>query len=123
MILKACSISKKINIISCDNIEQNSSNFKKAFKIFCKKKNKKLYNKIDKYLIFSNSMVDRITPGSNYITKNIIKKKFGYTDNCHVESENHIEWIVSKNKRINLPPLHKVGVKYVSNISDYQEMK
>ena len=123
-ILKNCINTKiKITVISCDNIENNSQNLRNSFKIFCSKKNIKFVKDIDKYLIFCNSMVDRITPKYNNKTKKEIKSQFNYNDNCHVESENFISWIIQQNKKTDLPPLEKVGVKFVKNISSYQEMK
>ena len=123
-ILKSCIESKKkITVISCDNIENNSQNLRNSFKIFCNEKNSKFIKHIDKYLIFCNSMVDRITPKYNSKTKKEIVNKFKYNDNCHVESEDYISWIIQRNKKANLPPLEKVGVKFVKNISSYQEMK
>ncbi len=123
-ILENCiNSNKKITIISCDNINDNSQSLKKAFKIFCKKKNNKYIKYINKYLIFCNCMVDRITPKYNVKAKKEINKNFKYVDNCHVESENFISWIIQQNNKVSLPPLKKVGVKFVKDISKYQEMK
>ena len=123
-ILENCINSKKkITIISCDNIENNSQNLRNSFKQFCNKKNTRFVKHIDNYLIFCNSMVDRITPKYSNKTKKEIKNLFNYNDNCHVESEHFISWIIQQNKKADLPPLEKVGVKFVKNISNYQEMK
>lgn len=124
LILKNCiKANKKITVISCDNIENNSESLKDCFKIFCNKKDKNVVKKINKHLIFCNSMVDRITPRYNKQTKIEIKKKYKLDDNCHVESEEYISWIIEKKKNSSLPPLRKVGVKFVKKISHFQEMK
>ena len=65
-------------------------------------------------------MVDRITPKYNVKAKKEINKNFKYVDNCHVESENFISWIIQQNNKVSLPPLKKVGVKFVKDISKYQ---
>ncbi len=123
-ILENCILyKKKITIISCDNIENNSESFRKSFKIFCKKKKSKYKSYVDKHFIFCNSMVDRITPKYSLKTKKEILKEFKYNDKCHVESEKYISWIIQKKEKMQVPNLGKVGVKFVNNISDYQNMK
>ena len=68
-------------------------------------------------------MVDRITPKYNPRTKKEILNEFNYIDKCHVESENYISWIIQKKEKMQVPDLRNVGVKFVKNISDYQDMK
>lgn len=114
---------KKIFVISCDNLDNNSKNFKKNFKLFLSKKNKRLVKQVNKKFSFLNSMVDRITPKQNNRLNAEIFKKFKIKEKYAIESEDYCNWIIENKNKYIIKNYKLKNVKFVKKIKNYQHMK
>jgi len=114
---------KSFTIMSCDNIANNGEKLSKYFFEFCQLRKSPLVNWVEDNINFPNSMVDRITPKYNFDNTQYLENSFDYVDNCVVESEEFIQWIIEDKIQNNFPDLTKVGVDIVKNVEPYQEMK
>ena len=119
MLIFSKNYKKKIPIISCDNLDSNSLNFKKNLKVFIKKKDRKLLKLIDKNFIFLNSMVDRITPKQNLKASQRKKNNLDFI----IEAEEYCNWIIETKRKYLIPGYKLNGIKFVKKIKDYQYMK
>jgi len=111
-----------INILSCDNISNNGEMLSKLFLQFCEIKNKALSSWIIDHVFFPNTMVDRITPKHNIDNVEYLENKYNYIDNCVIESEPYIQWIIEENN-CDLLNIYDLDVEIVKDVKPYQEMK
>ena len=68
-------------------------------------------------------LIHRITPKYNFDNTQYLENSFDYVDNCVVESEEFVQWIIEDKIQNNFPDLTKFGVDIVKNVEDYQEIK
>jgi len=111
-------------LLSCDNILGNGHILKLALLSFLESYDNRLKSWVEENVSFPNSMIDRITPVPNEADKTEFFAKYGVYDNCLVVSEDYFQWIIEKELGdTNFPPLEKVGVEFVSDVSQYEIMK
>ncbi|MGB5236302.1 MAG: mannitol dehydrogenase family protein [Flavobacteriaceae bacterium] len=110
-------------ILSCDNIQHNGDMIRKMVLDFAKKQNTELAKWIEKKVGFPNSMVDRITPGTSSEIIDYLKKEHNLEDEWPVVCEPFIQWVVEDNFSNDRPPLEKLGVQLVPDVTPYEKMK
>ncbi|NKI31739.1 mannitol dehydrogenase family protein [Croceivirga thetidis] len=110
-------------IMSCDNIQHNGTIARKMLLAFAKKQDSELADWIEKEVAFPNSMVDRITPVTTQEVISDLKDVHNLEDQWPVVCEPFIQWVVEDNFSNGRPPLEKVGVQFVSDVTPYEKMK
>lgn len=110
-------------IMSCDNIQHNGDMTRKMVLAFAKKQDLELSNWIEKEVRFPNTMVDRITPITTPEITKYLKNKYDLEDEFPVACEPFIQWVVEDNFSNGRPPLEKVGVQFVPDVTPYEKMK
>lgn len=110
-------------IMSCDNIQHNGAIARKMVLAFAKKQDPELAGWIEKEVAFPNSMVDRITPVTSQKVISDLKEQHNLEDKWPVTCEPFIQWVVEDNFSNGRPPLEKVGVQFVSDVTPYEKMK
>lgn len=113
-----------LTLLSCDNIIGNGKVLEHAVLSFLGAFDVDLKKWAQRQLQFPNSMVDRITPTPNEHDKNAFQQQYGFRDNCLVVAEDYFQWVIEKPVGDpNFPPLGKIGVEFVQDVSVYEEMK
>lgn len=110
-------------ILSCDNIQHNGDMLRKMLLAFSKKQDIKIANWIAKEVGFPNTMVDRITPVTTPEDTSYLKNTHQITDEWCVVCEPFIQWVVEDNFSNGRPPLEKLGVLFVPDVTPYEKMK
>ena len=110
-------------ILSCDNIQHNGDVACKMVLAFAKKQDAELANWIEKEVDFPNTMVDRITPVTTSEVTNYLKNTHGVIDEWCVVCEPFIQWVIEDNFSNGRPPLEKLGVQFVPDVTPYEKMK
>ena len=110
-------------ILSCDNIQHNGDMLRKMLLAFAKKQDIKIANWIAKEVGFPNTMVDRITPVTTPEVTSYLKNTHQITDEWCVVCEPFIQWVVEDNFSNGRPPLEKLGVQFVPDVTPYEKMK
>lgn len=110
-------------VLSCDNIQHNGNMARNMVLAFTKKQDPELANWIAKEVAFPNSMVDRITPVTTAETIHHIKERFGVEDEWPVVCEPFIQWVIEDTFCNGRPPLEKLGVQFVPDVTPYEKMK
>lgn len=110
-------------ILSCDNIQHNGDMLRKMLLTFAKKQDMKLAEWIEKEVGFPNSMVDRITPVTSPEITSYLQNTHHITDEWCVVCEPFIQWVIEDNFSNGRPPLEKLGVQFVPDVSPYEKMK
>ena len=90
---------------------------------FVKKKNPSLYNWIKNEVRFPNSMVDRITPVTPQSSIDFLNTKHQLKDAWPIVCEPYIQWVIEDNFSNGRPPLEKLGVQFVPDVTPYEKMK
>lgn len=110
-------------ILSCDNIQHNGDVTRKMVLAFTYEQDAELAAWIEKEVSFPNTMVDRITPVTTAETTAYLKSKYDLEDEWCVVCEPFIQWVVEDKFSNGRPPLEKLGVQFVSDVTPYEKMK
>jgi len=110
-------------ILSCDNIQHNGDVARQMLLAFAERQNPELAQWIQENVTFPNSMVDRITPVTKPADISYLKETYQLEDGWPVISEPFIQWVIEDNFCNGRPPLEKLGVQFVPNVSPYEKMK
>ncbi|MBO0331139.1 mannitol dehydrogenase family protein [[Muricauda] lutisoli] len=110
-------------ILSCDNIQHNGHIAREMVLSFAKKQDAKLAEWIAEEVSFPNTMVDRITPVTTPEVIEYLKTNYELKDEWPVVCEPFIQWVVEDDFCNGRPPLEKVGVQIVSDVTPYETMK
>ena len=110
-------------IVSCDNIEGNGEVARHAFTTYAERVHPGLGDWIAEHTSFPNSMVDRITPVTTPEVVAVVKDEFGVDDQWPVVAEPFTSWVLEDDFADGRPPLERVGVLMVDDVTPYELMK
>ena len=115
--------SPAFTILSCDNIQHNGDVARKMLLSFVQKQDPALYKWIETEVCFPNSMVDRITPVTPKSSIEFLKNKYQLKDDWPIVCEPYIQWVIEDDFSCGRPPLAKLGVQFVPDVTPYEKMK
>jgi mannitol 2-dehydrogenase len=110
-------------VMSCDNIPHNGRVTSDGVVGLARLIDEDLADWVSEHVAFPNSMVDRITPATSERERAILAKEFGVEDNWPVFCEPFRQWVLEDKFTDGRPPLEKVGVQFVPDVSPYELMK
>lgn len=110
-------------VMSCDNIPHNGRVTSDGVVGLARLIDEDLADWVGEHVAFPNSMVDRITPATSERERAILAKEFGVEDNWPVFCEPFRQWVLEDRFTDGRPPLEKVGVQFVPDVSPYELMK
>ena len=110
-------------ILSCDNIQHNGDIARKMLLSFVQKQDPSLFNWIENEVRFPNSMVDRITPVTPKSSIEFLRNKYQLKDDWPIVCEPYIQWVIEDDFSNGRPPLEKLGVQFVPDVTPYEKMK
>ncbi len=110
-------------VLSCDNIQHNGDMARKMLLTFAQKQDPELAEWIEKEVRFPNTMVDRITPVTTPAAMTHLQHTYDLIDEWPVVCEPFIQWVVEDKFANGRPPLERVGVQFVADVSPYEKMK
>ena len=112
-----------LTVLSCDNIQHNGDMLRRMVLAFAKKQNSELADWVEKKVSFPNTMVDRITPVTPSEIMDNLKKAYDLEDKWPVVCEPFIQWVIEDEFSNERPPLERLGVQFVSDVTPYEKMK
>lgn len=110
-------------ILSCDNIQHNGDVARDMLLAFAEKKDPSLFAWIKNEVSFPNSMVDRITPVTSKSSIEFLHTAYKLQDEWPVVCEPYIQWVIEDDFSNGRPPLEKLGVQFVPDVTPYEKMK
>jgi mannitol 2-dehydrogenase len=110
-------------IVSCDNIEGNGDVARHAFTSYADRVHPGLGDWMGTHTRFPNSMVDRITPVTTPDVVAVVENEFGVADQWPVAAEPFTSWVLEDDFSDGRPPLEKVDVLMVDDVTPYELMK
>lgn len=110
-------------IMSCDNLQGNGRVARTAVTSFARLRDDALANWIETHVAFPNAMVDRITPQTTDADRALVGDVFGIADNWPVVTEPFRQWVLEDEFPTGRPPLERVGVQVVTDVTPYETMK
>jgi mannitol 2-dehydrogenase len=110
-------------LLSCDNIQHNGDVARKMLLAFAHRQDPKLAIWMAMAMGFPNSMVDRITPVTSQAEISYLRQNHQLKDEWPVVCEPFIQWVVEDKFTCGRPPLEKVGVQFVPDVTPYEKMK
>ncbi len=112
-----------LTVLSCDNIQHNGDMAREMLLAFAHKQNPELAHWIEKNISFPNTMVDRITPVTSSEINDYLKEEYDLEDEWPVVCEPFVQWVVEDEFSKGRPPLEKLGVHFVPDVTPYEKMK
>ncbi|MEA2362628.1 MAG: mannitol 2-dehydrogenase [Thermoleophilaceae bacterium] len=106
-------------VLSCDNLPGNGAVARAAVVSHAERADDGLARWIDEHVAFPNSMVDRITPRTTLADREKVARDFGVLDRWPVVTEPYSQWVVEDRFCNRRPPLDRVGVQFVSDVTPY----
>ena len=110
-------------VLSCDNIQHNGAVARQMLLTFAEKQDAELAKWIATNVTFPNTMVDRITPVTTSTDITFLENKYDIKDEWPVVCEPFIQWVVEDKFVNGRPPLEKLGVQFVPDVTPYEKMK
>ncbi|MEQ5801543.1 mannitol dehydrogenase family protein [Halomonas sp. H10-9-1] len=110
-------------VLSCDNLPGNGDVARHAVTGMAERLDPDLAAWIMGEVAFPNSMVDCITPRTTERERALVSQRFGIEDAAPVVCEPFRQWVVEDRFCAGRPPLEKVGVELVDDVSHYETMK
>jgi mannitol 2-dehydrogenase len=110
-------------VLSCDNMPDNGAATRTAVLGFAAAREECLAAWIDAHASFPASMVDRITPETDGAARDLVADQFGVRDRSPVITEPFRQWVIEDRFANGRPPLDKVGVQFVDDVTPYKLMK
>lgn len=109
-------------VMCCDNIPHNGKVTREAVVETARLSDPALADWIAADVAFPNGMVDRITPATSDRERALIRE-MGVDDASPVFCEDFIQWVLEDNFPAGRPPLEKVGVEFVEDVTPWELMK
>ncbi len=110
-------------VLSCDNIQHNGEVTRKMLLSFAGRRDEALAQWIENEVCFPNTMVDRITPATTSTDIDYLRDTYGIQDEWPVTCEPFTQWVIEDNFSNGRPPLEKLGVQFVPDVTPYEKMK
>ena len=112
-----------MTVLSCDNIQHNGDVVRSAVLAYATALDPDLAVWIDAAVTFPNAMVDRITPRPTIDAAIALHRETGIADAAPLICEPFRQWALEDAFAGDRPPLERVGVQMVSDVSIYEHMK
>jgi mannitol 2-dehydrogenase len=110
-------------VMSCDNIQGNGTVAHEMITAFATLRDAELGAWIGEQVAFPNSMVDRITPVTTDVDRELVARKYGIADGWPVVCEPFIQWALEDHFPQGRPAFEQVGVQVVDDVGPYELMK
>jgi mannitol 2-dehydrogenase len=110
-------------VLCCDNIPGDTQAARVALVSFAALKDPGLARWIDTHVAFPSTMVDRITPRTSNSDRKFVEQTFGIADKWPVVTEPYCQWVIEDSFSNGRPPLDRVGVEFVADVSDHKLIK
>lgn len=110
-------------VLSCDNLADSGAAACRALLERAAERDETLARWIFRNVTFPDTMVDRITPGTDDALRVHLATSFGVHDRAPVAAEPFRQWVVQDAFCQGRPPLEDVGVQVVSDVTPYKLIK
>ncbi|AEH08938.1 Mannitol 2-dehydrogenase [Candidatus Protofrankia datiscae] len=114
-------------VLSCDNLDDSGAATRLAVLEFTglldAQTGEDLTSWVRENVTFPNGMVDRITPTTSPELRDQIEGEFGVPDRWPVVTEPFRQWVVEDDFCTERPPLERVGVQVVDDVTPWKVMK
>jgi mannitol 2-dehydrogenase len=110
-------------VLSCDNLPGNGDVTRRSVVGLAERIDPDLAAWIMREVTFPNSMVDCITPRTTARERALMSRRFGIEDAAPVVCEPFRQWVVEDRFCAGRPPLEKVGVQLVEDVTSHETMK
>lgn len=112
-----------VTLMSCDNIQGNGALLKRHLTAFAERRDPRLTAWIESHCAFPNSMVDRITPGTNDGDRAMVRNDLGIDDQWPVMTESFTQWVLEDHFVAGRPAWEKCGVQFTHDVAAYEKIK
>ena len=123
-LIKRCTNqSSPLTILCCDNMHAGGEHLLSGVQILLERHSPETLSWVKANVVFSSSMVDRVTPATNQQLKDQVAEQLGVFDAAPVAAEPFIQWIIENRFAGVHPPFDRAGALFVDDIAPYERIK
>lgn len=110
-------------VLCCDNVPHNGDVTRGVVAGLARLSDPALADWIEAHVAFPNAMVDRIAPAVNDAVRAYVATRFGIKDAAPMPCEPFRQWVIEDRFSAGRPPLERVGVTFVDDVTPFELMK
>ena len=110
-------------VLSCDNLQHNGDVARAMLLAFAGLRDPGLAAWLAQHGAFPNSMVDRITPATQDVHRDLLRAQFGLSDAWPVVTESFSQWVIEDRFPLGRPAWELVGAQMTTDVAPYEKMK
>ncbi|GGP78259.1 mannitol dehydrogenase family protein [Saccharothrix coeruleofusca] len=110
-------------VLSCDNLPDSAAVTREAVLELARRHAPELAAWVEQRVTFPGSMVDRITPATTPLDREVVQRDFGVGDRWPVITEPFRQWVIEDAFCNDRPPLDRVGARFVPDVAPYKLIK
>ncbi len=110
-------------VMSCDNLPGNGEVTRNAVLGLARLQDPELAKWVEAEVAFPNGMVDRITPATSSLERQVLTQHYGVQDHWPVFCEPFRQWVLQDHFPNGRPPLEDVGVTFTDHVEAFEMMK
>jgi fructuronate reductase len=114
---------KPVTVVCCDNLSSNGAKLRGAVLQFARELNADAARWIDAEVCFPNTMVDRLVPAADAMTRARVQNALGLRDLACVQCEEFSQWIIEDSFSGPRPAWEKAGARFVSDVAAHEKLK
>ncbi len=112
-----------LTILCCDNMHAGGEHLQAGVRMLLETHNPETLSWVAENVIFSSSMVDRVTPATDERLKEEVAERLGLYDAAPVAAEPFTQWVIEDRFAGERPPFDKAGALFVETIAPFERIK
>jgi fructuronate reductase len=123
MVMRCANQGSPLTVLCCDNIHAGGTFLLKGVRMLLERHSPETLTWMNTSVVFSSSMVDRVTPSTDQGLKDKVAKELGVHDASPVAAEPFTQWIIENRFAGIRPPFDRAGALFVDDIAPFEQIK
>ena len=112
-----------LTILCCDNIHAGGEHLRQGVQMLLELHSPETLSWVNNNVVFSSSMVDRVTPATSEALKDQVAEHLGLIDAAPVAAEPYTQWVIENRFAGERPAFDQVGALFVDDIVLFEQIK
>lgn len=123
LIIRCANKGTPVTILCCDNMQAGGEQLQGGVQMLLERHSPETLIWVTQNVAFSSSMVDRVTPATNEVLKEMVAERLGLVDAAPVAAEPFTQWVIEDRFAGERPPFDRVGALFVEDIEPFERIK
>lgn len=123
IVIRCANKGAPLTVLCCDNIHAGGEFLLDGVRMLLERHSPDALTWMNTNVVFSSSMVDRVTPSTDQGLKDKVAKELGVHDASPVAAEPFTQWIIENRFAGVRPPFDRAGALFVDDIAPFEQIK